>query len=154
MTVAMWVKVNTATYYGGTYQLPTLSVDYDNGTIITTTATASTSWQLLTLNFTPTTTYPEIKINIGGYTDATGTDSYFYVDDVSVLFPAGTVLNLGTLDTWARAKPIAPSISTTITAADVWNVATVGLTGGGTTGKLLVDTEIKVDDAAVLRGIM
>jgi hypothetical protein len=52
--------------------------------------------------------------------DGTNATKAFYVDDVSVLYPAGYTLNLGTLDVWADALPVSPTISTSISALDVW----------------------------------
>ena len=61
MTVSLWVKINNSAYWAGTHAKPTLTIDYDNGTTITSVATASTSWQLLACTFTPATTYGQIE---------------------------------------------------------------------------------------------
>ena len=76
MTVSLWVKINNAAYYAGTHTKPTLTINYDNGTTITSVATASTSWQLLACTFTPATGYGQIEMKVTGATDATGTNRY------------------------------------------------------------------------------
>lgn len=133
MTVACWVKINSATYYAGTHTNPTLRVDYDDGTEVTSVASDSTDWQQLSVTFTPATTFGQITVSIEGKTDATSTNAYFYVDDFSVLLPES--IDLGGLDLWANALPVTPPISTGITAAQVWDVQTSTLTGTGTIGK-------------------
>ena len=40
MTVSLWVKINNSAYWAGTHTKPTLTIDYDNGTTITSVATA------------------------------------------------------------------------------------------------------------------
>lgn len=112
-TISVWVKINNAAYYAGTHQNPTLRIDYDNGTVVTDVATDTTDWQLLTKAFTPTTTFGQVTITIDGYTDATTTDAYFYVDDFDIAYPSGYAVNLGKLDVWADGSPITPSSDTT-----------------------------------------
>jgi hypothetical protein len=53
MTMSIWVKMNSATYYAGTYQYPRLTIDYDNGTSVYSEPTTGTGWQLLSKSFTP-----------------------------------------------------------------------------------------------------
>ncbi len=139
MTLAVWVKINSATYYAGTHQKPRLTVRYDNATDVYAEAVESTDWQLLSVTFTPATAYGQLTVTVSGRTDATGSDAYFYVDDFSVLFPPGYKLDLGGLDLWAEALPITPPIATVLSANDVWTAATAGMTGDGTIGKLLAD---------------
>lgn len=139
MTVAVWCKINSATYYAGTHQQPRLTLDYDDGTVLYTEATESTDWQLLVITFVPTTSYGQITVTISGRTDAVGTDAYFYLDDMAILYPSGYKLDMGGMDLWANALPITPPIATVMSAADVWTAATTGLTGAGTIGKLLTD---------------
>jgi hypothetical protein len=139
MVLTCWVKINSATYYAGTHRKPRLNIYYDNSTTAYAEATASTSWQLLTVAFTPLTTYGQISVTVDGYTDATSTNAYFYVDNFTVFYPAGVQLELGGLDLWADAFPVTPPIATNITAADVWNVLTSGLVASGSVGKLVVD---------------
>lgn len=110
MTVAVWCKINTDTYYAGTHQNPRLTINYDDGTTTYAEATDSTSWQLLSVAFTPTTTYEEITVTVSTRTDATGSNAYTYFDDFDVHYPAGYALDLGTLDVWADALPITPPI--------------------------------------------
>jgi len=137
MTVACWVKINSATYYAGTHQNPKLTINYDDGTTSSTTATDSTSWQLLAVNFTPTTAFGEITVTVDGYTDATGTDAYFYVDDFAVLYPAGYKLDMGGLDLWANALPVVPPIATVLSALDVWSASSAVDYGSSTMGEKL-----------------
>ena len=139
MAVSIWVKINSATYYAGTNRKPRLNVNYDNGTVAYTEASSSTSWQLLTVAFSPSTTYGQIVVYIDGYTDATGSNAYFYIDDMSIFFPPGVQLALGGLDLWANALPIVPSISTNVNASDVWNIPTSTLTSPGSTGEALIN---------------
>lgn len=112
-TISVWVKINNAAYYAGTHQNPKLTVNYDNGTLATATATDTTDWQQLSVSFTPTTTYGVVTVTIDGYTDATTTNAYFYVDDFENDYPSGYAVNLGKFDVWADAKPVTPSNDTT-----------------------------------------
>lgn len=122
MSVSIWVKINNANYYAGTHQKPKLCVDYDAGTEVCATATETTDWQKLTVSFTPTTTYGKITVKIEGYTDATGTDVYFYIDDCSILYPAGYALNLSGLDDWSNGLPVTPTIAqVTADAGTLWD---------------------------------
>lgn len=147
MAVSVWVKINSTAYYGGSeYQRPRLNVDYDNGTIVYAEATATTDWQLLTVSFTPTTTYGLIQVYVDGYTDATTTDAYFYVDDMSAFFPPGVQLALGGMDLFANAMPITPSIATNVTALDVWSLQTSELTAVGSIGKTVIDMNTSVSN--------
>jgi hypothetical protein len=139
MTVAVWCKINSATYYAGTNQLPRLTIDYDNGTTAYCQAAETTDWQLLFVTFTPTTTYGQITVTLSGRTDATDTDSYIYWDDFAILYPAGYKLDLGGMDLWANAMPIMPPIATVLSANDVWVVPKGSLTGTGTIGKHVKD---------------
>lgn len=140
MTVACWVKINAAAYYAGTHQKPRLTVRYDNATDAYAEATATTDWQLLAVNISPTTTYGQITVTVSGRTDATGSDAYFYADDFAVIYPAGYSLNLGGLNNWADALPVVPPIDTVLSAEQVWTVQTATLEGAtGSMGKLVVD---------------
>lgn len=136
MTIAVWVKINSATYYAGTHQKPTLSVTYDTETTSSSVATGTTDWQQLSVTFTPTTTAESVSVSLNNRTDATGSNAYVYWDDMSILYPPGVTLNLGGFDAaWIQAQPATPPISTSISAADVWTVPTSTLTTAGTTGK-------------------
>jgi hypothetical protein len=102
MTITCWVYINNAAYYAGTHTKPTLTVTYDQTSTVTAVATGTAgSWQQLACTFTPTTGYGQIEMKVTGATDATGTDRYFYVDDVNVAYPAGVAIDLGNLDLWA-----------------------------------------------------
>ena len=145
MTVSLWVKLNNAAYWAGTHTKPTLTIDYDNGTTITSVATASTSWQLLACTFTPATTYGQIEMKVTGATDATGTNRYFYVDDVNIAYPAGVAVNLGGLDLWADGLPVAPAIATVPSLGGVWDepltAHTIAGSAGVVVGELLSNTD-------------
>ena len=60
MTVSLWVKLNNSAYWAGTHSMPTLTIDYDNGTTITSVAQGNTNCQQLACTFTPTTGYGQI----------------------------------------------------------------------------------------------
>lgn len=139
MTVAVWVKIANAAYYAGTHQQPRLTVDYDDGTEAYSEATASTDWQLVSVTFTPTTSYGQITVTVSGATDAVGANAYFYLDDWAILYPAGYPLRLGGMDLWADALPVTPPISTVFTSEEVWTVPRAVLTGAGTIGKAMSD---------------
>ncbi len=146
MTVAVWCKINSASYYGGTtYQMPRLTVDYDNGTTTYSEATQTTGWQLISVNFTPTTSYGEIIVTLSTKTDATGSNAYVYFDDFAVLYPAGYALDLGGMDLWANALPVVPPIATVLSAKDVWTALDTENYGSNTMGerikKLLKTTD-------------
>ncbi len=151
MTVSVWVKINNAAYYSVTHVKPTLKIDYDNGTVISAVATSDASTgQLLSLTFTPTTTYGQITMSIEGSTTATGTNAYFYIDDINVAYPAGVSLDAGSLDLWASALPVMPTIATFPSLGGVWDEAVNSHTIAGSFGQLMKDTEIKTDDILCL----
>lgn len=136
MTVFVWCKINSATYYAGTHQLPRLTIDYDNGTTAYHQAGESTDWQLLFVTFTPTTTYGQITVTLSGRTDATTTNAYMYWDDFGVSYPPSVSLDLGGMDNWANGLPVVPPISIPISAGTVAQAVA-----------LLVPGEIKYIDA-------
>lgn len=141
MTVAVWVKLNSATYYAGTHQLPRLTIDYDNGTTAYSQAAESTDWQQLFVTFVPTTTYGQITVTLSGRTDATTTNAYVYFDDFALLYPANNSLDLGGMDNWADALPVTPPVALPIGAyavsAAVWEELKASHTTTGTMGEWL-----------------
>ena len=153
MTISCWVKINNSAYWAGTHVKPTLTVDYDNGTSVTKTATATTDWQRLDLTITPATTFGQIDIRVSGATDATaGANSYFYVDDFNIAYPAGVTIDLGNLDLWADGLPVAPTIATMPSLGGVWDElqANHNITGsfGAIANETLSNTDVtqaKVD---------
>ncbi len=145
MTVAVWCKINNANYYSGTYQLPRLTINYDNGTTAYYQAATTTDWQLLFVTFTPTTTYGQITITLSARTDATTTNAYVYWDDFAVLYPAGYKLDMGGMDLWANALPVTPPIATVLSAKDVWTAASTEDYGTNTMGNKLKQ-QIKLID--------
>lgn len=139
MSVAIWTKINSTTFYAGTHQNPRLSVLYDNTTTVTSTATDSTDWQLLSVTFSPTTSYGELTVTLDAATDAIGANAYVYWDDMAVLYPAGYQLDLGTFDVWANALPVVPPIATNLSALSVWTALHAAGYGTGTFGDLVHD---------------
>lgn len=135
MTISVWVYINNAAYYAGTHTKPTLTVTYDNGTEISAVAAASAgAWQQLAVTFTPATSFGQVEMKITGATDATGTNRYFYVDDVNIAYPAGVAVDLGNLDLWADGLPVAPAIATVPSLGGVWDEALTAHTIPGTFG--------------------
>jgi len=65
-------------------------------------------------------------------------DRYFYLDDMSVLYPAGYKLDLGGLDIWDNGLPVLPPIATLMSAKDVWAVPSASVNVSGTVGGSLV----------------
>lgn len=129
MNINIWVKINTANYYGGlVYTLPTLSVAYDEASVATATATASTDWQLLSVAVSPTTDKNKVVMSLLGGTDASDADAYVYWADASVNYPAGYTLNLGSLESWGDGIPAQPYISTSFGVNDILNAKVNGFT--------------------------
>ena len=137
MTIICRVKINSATYYAGTYQKPRLTVTYDDGANeVYDEATNSTGEQLLIVTITPTTTTGFILVKLSGMTDATGSNARVYFGDFSILYPAGVTVNLGKLTNWNLGNPVVPTISTGVNANDVW-AADPATAGAGTYGDKL-----------------
>lgn len=79
-------------------------------------------------------------------TALTATSSaYVYVDDL-----LNGTNRITALDTWDLGRPSPVMFEQLGDAAAVWAVLTSSLTTSGTTGKMLVDTNIKADDAAII----
>jgi hypothetical protein len=140
MFVGVWVKINAATYYAGTHQLPRLTISYDNDTATAyAQAAESTDWQLLFVPITPTTTYGQITATLSARTDATTTDAYIYWDDFMVAYPPNVSLDLGGMDLWADALPIVPPLAIPISAktvsSAVWEELLSSHTTAATFGK-------------------
>jgi hypothetical protein len=111
LTVSVWVKINNASYYSSSYILPKLSITYDTDTVEYIQSTATTDWQLVVLPIMPITTSGKIVVSLCSYTDQTGSNAYVYFDDMSINYPAGYQLNLGSLDDWIEGTPITPPIN-------------------------------------------
>lgn len=125
MMVGIWVNIANAAYWAGTpanIQMPRVTINYDNGTLVYGEAAQVTGWQFIFAPFKPATTYGEITVTISGKTDCVAANAAFYVARMSVLYPAGHNIEMGKLNTWSSALPTMPSISTTISAGDVWAV--------------------------------
>jgi hypothetical protein len=137
MMVGVWCKINSATYYAGTHQLPRLTIDYDDGTAAYVQASQTTNWQFLPLPFTPVTTYGQITVTLSGRTDATTTNAYVYWDDFKTLYPAESPLDTQTFDLWADALPVTPPLATVLSANDVWSAANNVDYGANTMGNQL-----------------
>lgn len=151
MTVGVWCKINSATYYAGTHQLPRLTIDYDNGNTAYHQAGETTDWQLLFVTFTPTTTYGQITVTLSGRTDATTTNAYIYFDDFTVAYPPSVALDLGGMDNWANALPVTPPIALPISAGtvaqNVWQQLTTTSWGTDSMGEKLKTVDDKADIA-------
>lgn len=140
MVVSVWVKINNANYWAGGNQLPRLTITYDQTSVVYCQAAETTDWQKLFVSFTPLTTYGEITCKVDGYTDTTGSDAYFYVDDYSILYPAGYSLDLSGLDIWASGLPVTPTISTvTADAGSLLDALTANHQITGSVGKKISD---------------
>ena len=153
MMVGVWCNINNSAYWGGTHQLPRLTVNYDDGTIAYTQASETTGWQFLPLPITPTTTYGQITATVSTMTDATGSNAYVYFADYVVLYPAGVQLNLGLMSLWANGIPIMPTIATNLSANDVWSASDTTDYGSSTIGnrvKKLKNPSLIIDGELVI----
>ncbi len=152
MTVSVWVYINNTAYDAGTYQYPRLYVKYDNATITYSEATATFgSWQQVAVTFTPTTTFGQIEVWVSALTNATGSNAYVYFDDFSVLYPAGTSINLGAMDLWADATPVWPPIATFQSPGSVWDEPTAAHTISGSFGVMAKNTK---NDTAIIPALL
>ena len=88
-------------------------------------------------------------MKVTGATDATGTNRYFYVDDVNIAYPAGHQVNLGSLDLWAEGLPVAPAIATVPSLGGVWDEPLTAHTIAGSAGKALADAADNAELASV-----
>jgi hypothetical protein len=136
MAVTARVKINNAAYYAGVYTLPTLEIEYDGGTIASHVASASTSDQQLQVVFTPLTTSEAITIRIKGATDATGSNAYFYVGQVTPSLPPGVSIDSTSLSLWADARALPPD-STFPTPSNLWDEPISTHTLSGSFGALI-----------------
>lgn len=138
MSVSVWAKINAAAYYAGTYTLPTLRVNYDNGTTKTAVMTADTNGQLLSVSFSPTTSYGQITVTLECKTDATGTNNRVYFDDFAIAYPPGVNLDLGAMDLWVKAEPVKPTIATVQSNANTfWDELLTSHTVSGSFGSFI-----------------
>lgn len=153
MYLSVWCKINAAAFYAGTHEKPRLTVRYDNSTDAYAEAAATTDWQLLTVAFTPATSYGQITVTLSCRTDAVGADAYVYWDDMGVSFPPNVALDLGALDLWANALPVTPPLAIPLSAQtvaqSVWQQLRAGLGAAGTFGA--VDEWAGAIDAATIR---
>jgi len=134
MMIGIWVNINNSAYWAGNHEMPRLTINYDDGTIAYAEARQVTGWQYIFVPFTPTTTFGSITANLTSQTDATTTNADVYFADYSVLYPAGYTLNLGAFNNITGGFPVTPSISTTVSAQDVW-AADPTQFGAGTVGE-------------------
>jgi len=143
MTVGVWMKINNSAYWAGTHQMPRITVEYDNqeATSYGEAAQIAGDWQFVFTTFTPTTSFGQATVTISAMSDATGSNAYVYFDDFTAPLPQGTELNLGSLDLWADALPVAPSsFASAISANDVW-AADPDTFGAGTVGETVKKTK-------------
>ena len=106
VSVTLRLTISSSGYYAGTHTLPTLRVTYDNGTVVSAVAAASTGGQQLQVTFTPTTDTENIKIEVVAATDASGANAYVYLGELMVLPPPGVFIDSTTLSKWANAIPL------------------------------------------------
>lgn len=152
MTIGVWMKINNGAYYGGTHIMPKLYVKYDDTTIVSATATQTTNWQFVSVSFTPTTTFGQVETWVETATDAytpTLSNADVYLDDFSILYPAGVTLDLGTLDLSANGTPVWPPIATSATPQDIWAVDPTTF-GANTVGDKINVIDINADDAVAI----
>jgi hypothetical protein len=71
-----------------------------------------------------------------------------WIDDV--VAPVAKPVNVGEFNYWSDALPVQGVLANFVSAADVWNAQINQLTLDGSVGKLVVDTEKKVDDNTAL----
>jgi len=121
MVVEVWVKINSSAYWAGTNQMPRLTITYDDTSTAYAEAAQSTEWQKLFVPITPLTTTGSITATISGMTDALTTDAYIYFDDWSVFYPVDVTLDLGGMDDWSAAEPVAPTIATLLSGKSIAN---------------------------------
>ncbi len=119
ITITVYCYIGADAYDAGTNVAPTLTVSGAGSTLTTDTAdvTNEGSWQLLSVSVTPTEV-GTLTIKLSSQTDASGSDSYVYWDDMLVSYKEP--IDLGALDDAYRALPISPPISTLITARGFW----------------------------------
>jgi hypothetical protein len=115
----------------------------------TFTLADNADWQACSLSASYTGTIDTLAtIKVIGLTAIAS--AYLYCDD---FYNAGdTVTNsdkVTGLDTWVSGKPVSIIAPQQVSAADIWTFDTDNLTTANTTGKKLVDTEIKADDASL-----
>lgn len=151
MSVGFWVKINSANYWAAGHQMPRVEVNYDNGTLASTTAAQTTNWQFLQVTFTPATSYGQIVVKIDSRTEATGTNAYVYFADFSSSLPQGRSLSLGSMNLWANALPVFPlSYSSLVQAADIWTFNDRTLTSGAAPSKEdIADTVLRRSTANI-----
>jgi len=128
MVVEVWCKLNSSAYWAGTNQMPRLTVTYDDTSTAYAEAAQSTEWQKLFVPVTPLTTTGSITATISGMTDALTTDAYIYFDDWSVFYPVDVTLDLGGMDDWSAAEPVAPTIATLLSGKSIANAVWDDLT--------------------------
>ena len=147
VTVIAYLGIKNSAYFVGSHTLPKVTVDFDNGTIIeavmtntkTLDADGQNGWILVPVPFSPTTTYPQIKVTISGGTDAVGSNAYFYLSDIITF---GPTFDMTSFNYWAGAKPAQP-IATLLSGSSledaIWNAKLSDHTTSGSAGKKLTD---------------
>lgn len=129
MVVLCKCKISTEDYYvNNDYILPTLKVTYDQYSYAYSQSLPNLNEQTLSVVFEPITEFGEIILEIYGTT--TAIDSYFYVGDGQVLYPAGHQVITGNMGLWSNALPVIPWIATNLQPADVWSSPIRTLTAG------------------------
>lgn len=145
VTVTIYCYIGADAYDAGVSVAPTLSLEGAGVTTpVTDTAdeTAHGEWQLLSVSATPTET-GRMTITLSTETDASGSDSHVYWDDLYIGYRS--IMNLGALDLPYRGLPISPPISSNLVAADVWAELRSANVVAGSMGETMSQLDTNVD---------
>lgn len=105
------------------------------------------AWQAVSVGATYSgTTNGLATVKIIGLT--TTASAYLYADDFYNA-DTSTAMKVAALDVWYQGLPSSLIVAQGVTAGIVWGANTSGFTAAGTAGKLLVDTQVAVDDTTV-----
>lgn len=130
--VGIRCKINSATFWAGTHQLPRLTVSDDNGVLGYCQAAQTTDWQNLPVPFVTSAGAGKIILTLSARTDATGSNAYVYWDK----WGGGNLVN-GGMDLWSDALPLAPVWSFLMSANDMLEALTTVDYGTDSIGELL-----------------
>jgi len=138
LILGVWCKINSADYYSWTYQMPRLTVSYDDWeSTVYVEATKTTERQYLFISVTPATSFGQVSVYLGADTDQASANAYVYFDDFSTFYPPWVQLNLGWMDLFAKWLPISPYIATNINVSDIRTYPTSAITVTGSIGVLI-----------------
>lgn len=132
ITVGLKCEIANAAYWAGTHEMPRITVEYDDGSVVYGEAAQLTTRQYIHATFIPTTAAGKIKITLSTRTDATSTNAYVYFGDWS----GGFLVNTD-FATYSRALPTPPAYSFNVNAATFWDAAKSAMTASGSMGKFI-----------------